>query len=180
MGAIEKLQLTSSQLIKADKNPKTLILVGKNGTGKTTLLSSIVDSLYELSNSAFSDILPKNGNGYRYFRISGASNMRVGSSYAFAYIEYKNTDNHSYEYIEKNGQISSSFLREKTQNLLRINISDGDGNFKEIKGRRNYNYWENYTYEIKNEDILARAKAIEENIKILIPKINIGWLAKLC
>ena len=46
------------------------------------------------------------------------------------------------------------------------------GNFKEIKGRRNYNYWENYTYEIKNEDILARAKAIEENIKILIPKIN--------
>lgn len=132
MGAIEKLQLTSSQLIKADKNPKTLILVGKNGTGKTTLLSSIVDSLYELSNSAFSDILPKNGNGYRYFRISGASNMRVGSSYAFAYIEYKNTDNHSYEYIEKNGQISSSFLREKTQNLLRINISDGDGNFKEI------------------------------------------------
>ncbi len=132
MGAIEKLQLTSSQLIKADKNPKTLILVGKNGTGKTTLLSSIVDSLYELSNSAFSDILPKNGNGYMYFRISGASNMRVGSSYAFAYIEYKNTDNHSYEYIEKNGQISSSFLREKTQNLLRINISDGDGNFKEI------------------------------------------------
>ena len=38
------------------------------------------------------------------------------------------------------------------------------GNFKEIKGRRNYNYWENYTYKIKNEDILARAKAIEENI----------------
>ncbi|MFV8193311.1 AAA family ATPase [Acinetobacter soli] len=132
MGAIEKLQLTSSQLIKTDKNPKTLILVGKNGTGKTTLLSSIVDSLYELSNSAFSDILPKNGNGYKYFRISGASNMRVDSSYAFAYIEYKNKDNHNYEYIEKNGQISSSSLKEKTQNLLRINISDKNGNFKEI------------------------------------------------
>lgn len=132
MGAIEKLQLTSSQLIKTDENPKTLILVGKNGTGKTTLLSSIVDSLYELSNSAFSDILPKNGNGYKYFRISGASNMRVDSSYAFAYIEYKNKDNHNYEYIEKNGQISSSSLKEKTQNLLRINISDKNGNFKEI------------------------------------------------
>lgn len=132
MGAIEKLQLTSSQLIKADKNPKTLILVGKNGTGKTTLLSSIVDSLYELSNSAFSDILPKNGHGYRYFRISGASNIRVGASYAFAYIDYKNTDSHRYEYIEKNGQISSSGLIEKTQNLLSINISNEDGNFKEI------------------------------------------------
>mgnify|MGYP000919451425 CR=1 FL=1 len=132
MGAIEKLQLTSSQLIKADKNPKALILVGKNGTGKTTLLSSIVDSLYELSNSAFSDILPKNGNGYRYFRISGASNIRVGSSYAFAYIDYKNADSNRYEYIEKNGQISSSVLREKTHNLLTINLTDQDGNFKEI------------------------------------------------
>ena len=37
------------------------------------------------------------------------------------------------------------------------------GNFKEIKGRRNYNYWQKYTYEIKNEDILGRAKAIEKD-----------------
>ena len=46
------------------------------------------------------------------------------------------------------------------------------GSFREIKGRRNYNYWQKYTYEIKNEDILGRAKAIEKNIEFLIPKIN--------
>lgn len=58
--------------------------------------------------------------------------MRVGSNYAFAYIDYKNADSHRYQYIEKNGQVSSSTLRNKTQNLLNINIADEDGNFKEI------------------------------------------------
>lgn len=131
MGAIEKLQLTSSQLIKADKNPKTLILVGKNGTGKTTLLSSIVDSLYELSNKAFSDVLPKDGMGHKYFRISGATNIRVGSNYAFSYIDFISNKQSKYEYIEKNGQISIEELKQKTNHLLNINELNKQGNFKQ-------------------------------------------------
>lgn len=132
MGAIERLQLTAQQLLKPDQSPKLLILVGQNGTGKTTLLSSIVDSLYELSNNAFSDILPKNGAGYRYFRISGASNIRVGSDYAFAYINYKDKESNEYQYIEKNGKISLNELKDKTQKLLTLTIPDQNGNFKQV------------------------------------------------
>lgn len=130
MGAVEKLQLTSTQLIKADQSPKTLVLVGKNGTGKTTLLSSIVDSLYELSNKAFSDVLPKDGMGHKYFRISGATNIRVGSNYAFSYIDFISNQKSKYEYIEKNGQISIDELKQKTNLLLNINELNKKGNFK--------------------------------------------------
>lgn len=37
-------------------NPKPLILVGKNGTGKSILISNIADSLFEFGDQAFSDV----------------------------------------------------------------------------------------------------------------------------
>jgi len=36
MGAIEKFSLEEKDLIKKDDNPKVVILVGQNGSGKTT------------------------------------------------------------------------------------------------------------------------------------------------
>lgn len=51
-------------------NPKPLMLVGENGTGKTIFLSLIVDALHELENKVFTDILPKEGYGYKYYKIT--------------------------------------------------------------------------------------------------------------
>ena len=36
-------------------NPKPVVIVGENGTGKSVLLSNIVDSFYEFAGKAFSD-----------------------------------------------------------------------------------------------------------------------------
>lgn len=50
-------------------NPKPLIIVGENGTGKTTLLSNVVDSLYELAGKAFHDVTESDGgSGHQYFK----------------------------------------------------------------------------------------------------------------
>ena len=52
VGPIEKAQLEFSF---SKENPKPVIIVGENGTGKTTLISNIVDSFYEMAGTAYTD-----------------------------------------------------------------------------------------------------------------------------
>ncbi|MDO4895364.1 AAA family ATPase [Moraxella sp.] len=99
MGAIEKFSLVENDLFIND-NPKPIILLGKNGTGKTTLLSSIVDALYELSSNCFDDVLPHEGLNRQYFKVSGSKNMRVNSQYAFSYINFA-VEEEILEYCDK-------------------------------------------------------------------------------
>lgn len=130
MGAIEKFKLTHSQLFTSDNTPKPIILVGKNGSGKTTLLSSIVDALYELSNDCFSDVLPKSGMGYKYFKVSGSRNIRVHNDFAFSYVNFSKKEGF-YEYLDKNGNISIEEIKLKF-NCLNIlhDTPNADKNFK--------------------------------------------------
>ena len=120
MGAIEKFSLEEKDLIKDDGNPRVVILVGQNGSGKTTFLSSIVDSFYQLAQGSFDDVLPKSGMGYKYFKISGASNKRVNTTYGFSYLQFKK-DSKKYEYIDKNGKLSFDECKNKTNSILSLN-----------------------------------------------------------
>lgn len=54
LGPLEKADIKFS--FNEDGSPKPLILVGKNGSGKSTLISNIVDSFYEFSAKAYSNI----------------------------------------------------------------------------------------------------------------------------
>lgn len=129
MGSIEKFQLTFDQLMKEDGSPKLIILVGKNGSGKTTLLSSIVDALYELSNKYFDDVLPKQGMGYKYFKLSGALNVRLEKNFAYSYIHFQNKDK-KYEYLDKQGELNNQSCKEKTNNLLSLDYDQTKPNLK--------------------------------------------------
>ena len=130
MGAIEKFKLTHSQLFTSDNTPKPIILVGKNGSGKTTLLSSIVDALYELSNDCFSDVLPKSGMGYKYFKVSGSTNIKSSKEFALSYLNFYKNEN-SYEYLDKSGNITLEEIKSKINCLNILNsISNNSSNFK--------------------------------------------------
>ena len=48
-----------------NNNPKPLVFVGKNGAGKTVLLSFIVDYMYEFANRLLMDILTSQGAEYQ-------------------------------------------------------------------------------------------------------------------
>ena len=137
MGAIEKFILEEKDLIKKDANPKVIIFVGQNGSGKTTLLSSIVDFFYQLAQGSFDDILPKDGMGYKYFKISGMNNKRVHTEYGFSYLQFEK-DSKKYEYIDKNGKLSFEECQSKTNNLLTLNNEwKSERNHKENTSTKN-------------------------------------------
>lgn len=69
-------------------NPKPLIIVGENGTGKTTLLSNVVDSLYELAGKAFHDVTESDGgSGHQYFKAISPSEIQIGQNYMYSVVE---------------------------------------------------------------------------------------------
>ncbi len=117
MGAIERCEILEKDLIKSDGTPRLLILVGQNGSGKTTFLSSIVDAFFEFANDNFNNILPKNGMGYKYLKVSGMTNQKINTIYGFNYLQFKN-ETKVYEYIDKNGELDFADCKKKTNNLL--------------------------------------------------------------
>ena len=78
--------LESVKIIPAiiENNPKPLILVGENGSGKSTFLSNIIDSFYEIAGIAFSNVRQANEdttNGYQYFKALSPYQITVGKKY---------------------------------------------------------------------------------------------------
>lgn len=68
-------------------NPIPLILIGKNGSGKTILLSHIVNSLISAKQLAFEDSEVEQGKVYKY---RSPSYIHSGKIYSFSKIEYSN------------------------------------------------------------------------------------------
>lgn len=69
---------------------QSIALVGANASGKTFLLSSIVDFIYEhLRAIGFDDTLPSTGNGYRYFRMTSTKYVKNPAESGFIWLEGK-------------------------------------------------------------------------------------------
>lgn len=82
-----------------DESPKPIVFVGENGTGKTMLLSPIVDALYEFANNLFpDDVLPKQGAGYKYYKVSGTQ-LKIGHEQGLSALIFKQDEN-QYEYLD--------------------------------------------------------------------------------
>ncbi len=68
-----------------DGLPKPLVIVGENGTGKTILLSHIVNSLIAAQQATYDDAEVDTGKVYKY---RSPAYIKSGSNYAFARIDY--------------------------------------------------------------------------------------------
>lgn len=90
---------------KEDGNPKPIIFVGENGSGKTILQSQIIDSLYEIGGKLFDDIQIKEGIGYKYYKISGGVNLQTGKDKGFSLLKFNDNENQSIEYFDKIGEV---------------------------------------------------------------------------
>ena len=96
------------------ENPKPVIIVGENGTGKTTLLSNVVDSLYELAEKAFNDVTKSDsGSGHQYFKAISPSEIQIGKEYMCSIIEYTCPRNPTYSigYVMKCGSVSADLIK---------------------------------------------------------------------
>lgn len=59
IGNIQSFKLEQDNLFRENFSPKPIVLVGKNWSWKTSLLSSIADAFFELATDWFDDVLPE-------------------------------------------------------------------------------------------------------------------------
>ena len=112
MGPINDVSITFP--FEESGNPKPVIIVGENGTGKTTLLSNVVDSLYELAEKAFNDVTKSDGgSGHQYFKAISPSEIQIGKEYMCSIIEYTCPRNPTYSigYVMKCGSVPADLIK---------------------------------------------------------------------
>ena len=92
-------------------DPKPIVIVGKNGTGKTILISNIVDSFYEFgSKSSYEDVVVPNSRfGHYYYKIASTDQIRVGTDGMFALIRYREKGN-PFDFLYKQGNVSKDMV----------------------------------------------------------------------
>ncbi len=127
IGPIKEIQLS---LPFKGNNPKPVIIVGKNGTGKSTLLSNVVDSLYEIAGVAYPDARERlKTEGYEFYKAIVPMEIHVGEKYLYSYIKYESVGegNSSIDYVFKSGKISiDEFRRNCDDCSQQINWSDDE------------------------------------------------------
>lgn len=99
-GPIDSLEVNAS--FDEEGKPKPIVFVGENGSGKSTVLSNITDSMLEIAGSAYDDALKREGFGHQYFKEISSHQIRIGTSYQIARIDYTNEKT----YIFKSGDLS--------------------------------------------------------------------------
>ena len=127
IGPISKIDISLSFM--DDGKPKPLIIVGENGSGKSTMISNIVDSLYELAGKGFSNVVHyrMGVSGYLYYKIISNREIKLGKKYLFSRIVFDN----KVEYLFKTK--NCSFKQFKDESGFHGNeIKDWDKNKKII------------------------------------------------
>ncbi len=130
--------------------PKPLILVGKNGSGKSIVLSMIVDALILFAQTAYYDILKgRDGNRVPLFRLLGILNQKINSEFGIALLKFVNNGT-SFYYVEKTGKIEYlDYVK---------NIIEEFDNLKGITPWKTSEDYREYTIAKENyEDIFKRS-----------------------
>ena len=118
-----------------DGLPVPLILVGTNGSGKTTILAHVADALIELAKTAFNDVVAGQQLGTSpYFKVTGPSNQRSGSPFGLALLTAANGSD-IFRYADKTGRLDPSTydagVRSEYQAVFSWPI---EGNHKKVFG----------------------------------------------
>lgn len=89
--------------LDASGNPKPVVLVGKNGTGKTIVLAYVVDALAELAKQHFGDVVLEQKIGRTpYFKIVSGTDSRSLSEPHVCLLEFADSDKKC-DYVQKVG-----------------------------------------------------------------------------
>lgn len=103
-----------------EKKPKPIILVGENGSGKSTFISTIVDSFYEIASMAFSDARkPAEIEGYQYYKTISPTEIYFREKYLYSYIVLEDSKDKipKIEYVFKSGNVSIDDFKKKVKEV---------------------------------------------------------------
>ena len=111
MGPIERAVIKAG--FTKEGNPKPIVLVGKNGSGKSIMLSNVVDALHELGDQAFNDVTKKMGVGHKYFKLTSGNHIRLGTKGLVGYVKFTGVNKHNFfEYLYLRGDTRKSNAKE--------------------------------------------------------------------
>lgn len=119
-----------------NRNPKPIILVGENGSGKSTFLSNIVDSFYELARQYFRDAINTDelGNRDGYYKVISPLEIRFNQQFLFSIVYFEE----GITYLYKTGKIDFSRFKELSNIKDDANIIENkwssDDNIKAVIG----------------------------------------------
>lgn len=115
--------------------PLPVIVVGENGSGKSELLSFIVDSFYEFAGSTFIDVREANErNGFQYYKTITPTEIKVGKDFMYSFLEYQNITQPDKQigFVFKSGNIQIEDFREHSGFSLANNVHwEAQGNYKQ-------------------------------------------------
>ena len=86
-------------------NPKPIIFVGENGTGKTIVQSQIIDAFYEITSSIFDNVSVHSGLHRNFYRVAGRV-LKTGTGTGFSILRFVDNSGESIEYFDKVGQVT--------------------------------------------------------------------------
>lgn len=113
-------------------NPKSILLVGENGSGKSTILSNIVDSFYEIAGRVYTNARQSLGNAEQYYKIIRPADIRINEKGMFSFIEFTEEDDKDI-YLCVSGDISKIDVQNKVNSNLLEKLSWEKGeNYKGI------------------------------------------------
>ena len=125
--------------------PKPIIFVGENGSGKTILLSQIIDSFYEIGSSLFDDIGIQDGLKRKFYKVSGGVNLQIGKDHGFSLLRIQDNEKQSIEYFDKIGLVTK---HEFINNITSFSLSP---NSKKDNQKLTTNIDENRKEKLQNE-----------------------------
>ena len=117
----------------SEGNPKPVILVGENGTGKSTILSNIVDAFFEMAGKIYSNACKSGENhSHLYFKAIFPAETHLGTSFMYSVISFFHPKN--LNYIFKSGDLSFQDFRVQLGNNILLEPWDAVSNVKNVFG----------------------------------------------
>ena len=105
-GPIKNIDLTFNN----EGNPNPIVLIGKNGAGKTLLLSSIIDSIIEFKKKVFNEVNEVEKN--KYYKLGNKDYIKFGNDYSYINIQYQNNSD-KLHYTELNKNVDQEIFKSK-------------------------------------------------------------------
>lgn len=135
-GPIEELKINAK--FNDDGSPNPIILMGKNGSGKTLSISHILQALLTYKNIEYSDIPEKEAS--QLYKIQSASYINNGKQYSLAYISFEKDENNYVEIMSHNPQkvIDENIIDGYTDRIKNDDSFKKNGLYSNHIGKINY------------------------------------------